>query len=170
MKSFATLMLCLCAMLAADVQSADSSNDRRFALLRSLTLVDKDLPPGCSVTKGKPPIKGTQNRSITTDPQTFVFVDEELTKMFRPDLHAMYYAVYREAGELGIFGWTFATEDAARKAHDQLRKKHGDRFKLWLSKKEVVCLWRDIGTTDKCFQHFTDYVQKRVDEAKTLPE
>ena len=138
--------------------------EERFPLLGRLTPPKATLPRGCAVANGSPPVEGLQNLSITTNSRAIIFVDEPLTELLKTNIEAMYYAVYREKGELGIFGWTFKSEEAAREARDKLVEKHKDRFRVWLNKNCVLCLWRDLGATDECFQFFETFLQRRVDD------
>jgi len=158
------LVLCLFAILVFDLKAADEATAERFPLLARLTPPETALPRDCSVAKGTPPVEGLQNRSITTNPRAFLFVDHQLTEQVGTNIQAMYYAVYKEQGELGIFGWAFKTEAAARQARDKLVEQYGTRFRVWLSKQYVLCLWRDTGTTDECFQYFAAFLQKRVED------
>jgi hypothetical protein len=165
MNASSLLALLLCAISSSHLEAAEEVAGDRFPLLARLTPPEAALPRGCCIPEGRPPVKGLQNRSITTNTQAFLFVDRQLTELVGTNIQAMYYAVYREKGELGIFGWAFKTEEAAKQARDTLVVKHGDRFRVWLGQKYVLCLWRDVGTTDECFQCFEDFLTKRVGEA-----
>ena len=165
MNASSLLALLLCAISSSHLEAAEEVAGDRFPLLARLTPPEAALPRGCCIPKGRPPVKGLQNSSITTNAQAFLFVDRQSTELLATNIQAIYYAVYREKGELGIFGWAFKTEEAAKQARDKLLEKHGDRFRVWLGQKSVLCLWRDVGTTDACFQHFKDFLDRQVDKA-----
>jgi hypothetical protein len=148
---------------AADVES------NRFVLLSRLTPDKSMLPPGCSISEGRPPMEGLANRSITTDPRHFFLPDHGLTDMAKTNVQAMYLSAYREKGELGIFAWGFRTETGAKEAHAALLKRRDD-VKLWLRGRTLVCLWRDIGTTDDCFKWFETFVAKQVQAVEPAPK
>lgn len=161
----AALVWFLWTISMASLGAADVSIGERYPLLTQLTLPESTLPPGCAVAKGQPPIPGLENRAVTTNAQMFVLVDAGLTERFKTNVQAMYYGVYREKGELGIFGWAFQDEPSASEFHTKLQATHHDRFKVWRSQHYVICLWRDTGTTDECFQHFVRFLQKQLSAA-----
>ena len=49
-------------------------------------------------------------------------------------------------------GWAFDTPGSAKEAHGRLTDKYPERFRWWRKGKDVACLWRDAGTTDKCLK------------------
>jgi hypothetical protein len=141
----------------------------RFPLLAALSLPESALPPGCVIPlRPRFPLEGAENRRVTTDPRAFVLVDEELTRPFRAHLRAAYYSVYREKGELGVFGWAFDDDRPAADAHGRLAKKFPD-FRWWHRGRYVVCLWRDRGTSDGCFRAFEVFVRRKVQETLEGP-
>lgn len=139
--------------------------DDRFPLLAQLSVPQGALPPGCSIPQDPQfPIEGVKNRRVTTDPRAFILLSEELTEPFKKHIEAAYYAVYEEGNELGVFGWAFHKPQSAKDAHNRLTTKYPDRFRWWRKDQYVICLWRDQGTTDKCFEAFTAFLQKKVAE------
>jgi hypothetical protein len=142
--------------------------DDRFPLLTRLSIPVAALPPGCSIPPAvRLPIPGAENRRVTTDPRAFVLVDKLLTERYGKHVAAAYYAVYKEANELGVMGWAFDTPASAKEAHGRLADKYPDRFRWWRKGKYVICLWRDAGTTDKCLDAFAAFIQKAVDDFGT---
>ena len=162
-KSNILLAFLLCLAAFAQAAESDGGTTNRFPLLAQLTPPENTLPSGCVVSKGDSPIKGLKNLTVTTNAETFVLTDGELTQQFGTNVQAMYYAVYREKGELGILAWAFKTENQAQQVRDKIKEKNGDRFTLWTKKHYVICLWRDVGTTDECFKFFKDFLQSRVE-------
>jgi predicted esterase len=139
--------------------------DQQWPLLSRLSVPESALPPKCSIPEHpRSPIKGVANRRVTIDPRAFVLIGDELTQRFRKRIKAAYYAVYEEGNEIGIMGWAFDTLDSAKDAHTALTEEFGDKFRSWQREQYVICLWRDTGTSDKCFQHFEAFIQKQVDD------
>jgi hypothetical protein len=91
---------------------------------------------------------------------------DELTERFGKHIRAAHYSVYKEGGEIGVFGWAFDSPDTAKEAHEVLAKRVGDRFRWWRHEQYLIGLWRDTGTSDKCLQHFEAFIQKEVDGFK----
>lgn len=168
MKVSTFLSLLLLVIAAFHLKAANGATAERYPLLARLTPPEATLPRGCCVAKGSPPVEGLQNLSITTNSRAIVFMDGALTDLVRTNIEAMYYAVYEEKAEIGIFGWVFKTEEDAKQARDKLVEKYGDRAKAWLSKKCLVCVWRDRGATDECFEFFETFVKKRMDDFATV--
>ena len=160
-------------LLASRVLGAaqcDAPNvEDRYPLLAQLSLPKDALPMGCSIPDHpNPPIKGLQNRRITTDSRAFIVIDDEVTKEFGKSVDAVYYAVYVEKNEIGILAWAFETPKLALDVHCVLTKKYAGRVELWRKDKYLICLWRDKGTTDKCFKHFKAFIQNKVDRFRTV--
>ena len=154
----------ICSVAAPYVSSEQSQG--RYAQLAELSIPEDALPPGCSIPENlNPPIKGVNNRQVTTDPRAFVLTDDEVTREFQRNVKAMYYAVYREGNELGILAWAFDRPETARKAHRVMTDKQTDKqqFKFWCTGEYVILLWRDKGTSDNCFQNFATFIQKKFD-------
>ncbi len=133
--------------------------------LQSLSIPLHQLPAGCKVVEGVPevPMIRVHNRALSLDPQTFFFMSAKLTDKYRDEMRGMYFSVYREQGELGLFAWQFEGIDTERVC-DDIREEFGNRFELWAVKDCVVCLWRDQGTTDDCMAGFRKFVNGQVSE------
>src|SRR5581483_2813916 len=128
MKASVVLILFLFAIAAAPLNAADGAAAERFPLLNRLTPPDATLPRGCSVAKGSSPVEGLTNRLITTNPGLIMFMDGPLTEAVGTNIEAMYYGVYREKAEIGVFGWAFKSQETAKQARDKLVEKYPDRF------------------------------------------
>ena len=143
------------------------SVDAQFPLLARLSIPASELPANCTIPeKPRFPIKGIVNRRVTTDSKAIVLDGDELTERFGKHIRAAYYSVYKEGGEIGVFGWAFDSPDTAKEVHEVLAEKVGDRFRWWRHEQYLIGLWRDMGTSDKCFQHFEAFIQKEVDGFK----
>jgi hypothetical protein len=140
-----------------------------YPLLAQLTLPADALPAGTQIQEIPPdalPVKGLQNRSITTDPNAFQIGDERLKDIIDPNqVAAMYLALYKERNDLGIFGWAFKSNSAARNTYRKLVEGYAepDSMLFWHVDNYVVWLWRDDGTTDSCFREFEAFVEAKVD-------
>ena len=163
---------CLTFLAITSFTHADDQADRlanKYPVLARLTPPKKELPANCKAPElpdNVPRFEGLKNRSITVDPKFFLIGDERLEDLLDSKaIKATYYAIYRERHACGIIGWAFATDDDAKKAHNALAASYANeksRFRLWHTGKYVVWLWRDPGTSDKCFQFFEQYVNSQL--------
>src|SRR5688572_30198619 len=110
------VVLCLWFLVSGLAVGAADVESNRFALLSRLTPERSTLPPGCSISAGRPPLEGLKNLSITTNRSHFVLPDHDLTETVKTNIQAMYVSAYREKGELGIFAWEFRSEASAKDA------------------------------------------------------
>ena len=143
-----------------------------FPFLAGLTIPKERLPQGCEVAKLPADflgLRGFQNQAVSTDPRLFVIADERLGDLLDPKLiQATCFGIYPEKTDIGIVGWTFQSEEAAKGAHARLTesyKQEPDRTRFWRAGRHVVWLWRDRGTTDECFAALAKFVEERVDGA-----
>ena len=143
-----------------------------FPFLAGLTIPKERLPQGCEVAKLPADflgLRGFQNQAVSTDPRLFVIADERLGDLLDPKLiQATCFGIYREKNDIGIVGWAFQSEEAAKAAHSKLvesYKQEPDRMRFWRAGQHVVWLWRDRGTTDECFAALAKFVEERVDGA-----
>jgi hypothetical protein len=164
MNRYVLLTIAL-ALIPAPARSADDAAPK-YPLLAQLSPREDDLPAGCKIAKirdGDTPVKGMKNRAITTDAKAFLIVDERHKDLLDAKLiEAMYVGIYREKRDIGVIAWAFKTEDAAKRAHQKLADsyaKEAERFRFWRTKKNVVWLWRDPGTTDDCFRYFETFIE-----------
>ncbi len=142
--------------------------NKEFPLLAGLDIPEDALPEGCSKPDLQPddfPIKGLRQCGITTDSRAIAFMDQEATRVGAKSIEAMYYAVYKEEGELFVIGWAFTSTKVAREAYKNAAKNHRC-FKAWQRGKYAIAFWRDMGTTDECMKQMAailDRVVRRPD-------
>jgi hypothetical protein len=155
------------AGLTANTCGQEPKNDdelkKKYPLLARLDMPKDSLPPGCSKPDLQPddfPVKGLRQSAITTDARAITALDRE-AGVAAKNTRAVYYAVYKEAGELGVIGWAFATEEVAKDAHQNVTKR-GRSFKIWRQGKYLITLWRDTGTTDRCMQQMAENIEAIV--------
>lgn len=149
--------------------SAPVDAPKEFPFLASLTIPRERLPEGCVVAKVPADalgVAGFKNQAVSTDPRLFVIADERLGDLLDPKLiQATCFGIYREKNDVGIVGWAFQSEDAARQAYEKLTdsyKQEPDRMRFWRAGRHVVWLWRDPGTSDECFAKLAKFIEERV--------
>lgn len=165
------LVAVLSVLLLTPCVPADAPKE--FPFLASLTIPKERLPQGCEVAKLPADflgLRGFQNQAVSTDPRLFVIADERLGDLLDPKLiQATCFGIYREKNDVGIVGWAFQSEEAAKGAHARLTdsyKQEPDRMRFWRAGRHVAWLWRDRGTTDECFAALAKFVEERVDVAE----
>lgn len=170
MRALVVVLAIFAGQFGFTAPQCNAEQPAEYPLLEQLTLPEETLPAGCKIVEfpaDTSPIPGLRNRAITKDPKTFVIGDERLKKLINPEeVEARYLAIYKEKRNLGLYGWAFKTEDAAKETHKKLAESYAnepERFKFWLVKNEVVMLGRDPGTTAGCFQHFEKFIQEQVE-------
>ncbi|MBI5759764.1 MAG: hypothetical protein HZA46_14700 [Planctomycetales bacterium] len=153
--------------LTANTCGQESQNGdelkKKYPLLARLDMPKDSLPPGCSKPDLQPddfPVKGLRQSAITTDARAIAALDK-VVRVEAENTQAVYFAVYKEAGELGVIGWAFATEEVAKDAHQNVTKR-GRAFKIWRQGKYLITLWRDTGTTDRCMQQMAENIEAIV--------
>ncbi len=150
---------------------------KEFPFLAGLTVPGDRLPKDCRPTD-KPPggrWDGLRNLELTTNPRLFIIGDRLRKVLDRTTIQAAYCGLYSESTnpgdprkDLGIFGWAFHSEAAAKEAQAKLAefyKRESANMRLWRINEHVVLLWRDRGTTDACFTALAKFVQERVERA-----
>lgn len=172
------------AAIAAVERSPAEKPAAEYPLLARLTLPKDSLPADCEIPDilempadeipGIPadatPLKGLKNRSITTNPKAFLIGDERLKELIdAKQVEAMYLALYEEGNgpgnDVGVFGWAFKTENAARKTRKRLAASYANepkRYGFWQVENYVVWLWRDTGVTDASFRQLETFIQEKV--------
>jgi hypothetical protein len=155
-------------LLLAPMAPVDAPKE--FPFLAGLTIPKERLPEGCKVADvpaDEIGVAGFKNQAVSTDARLFVIADERLGDLLDLKLvQATYFGMYRERKEVGIVGWAFQSEDAAKKAYARLTesyKKEPDRMRFWRAGRHVVWLWRDPGTSDACFAKLEKFVDERVE-------
>jgi hypothetical protein len=152
--------------------AAPADAPKEFPFLASLAIPKERLPQGCEVARLPADflgLRGFKNQAVSTDPRLFVVADERLGELLNPKLiQATCFGIYREKNDIGIVGWAFQSEEAARQAYDKLTESYQqepDRMRFWRAGRHVVWLWRDPGTSDECFAKLAKFVEERVDGA-----
>jgi len=139
-------------------------------LLARPDIPPESLPKGCSKPDLQPedfPIEGIRQGAIAVDSRaiTALAQDRRGPKVGAENIHAVYFASYREGNELGVVGYAFADAQVAKDAYKNMAKEHDD-YRVWLRGKYVIWLWRDTGTTDKCMREMAliiDRIVRRYD-------
>lgn len=144
----------------------------KYPFLAELNIPKDRLPKGCEIVDlpaDAAPGLGLKNYSVTTDARAFLIGDEKFKELIDPnDVEAIYLALYKEKNDLGIFGWTFKSDDAAKATATKMKKryaKQSEQIRVWQVKKNVVFLWCDPGTTNGCFIQLAQFIQATVDAA-----
>lgn len=135
---------------------------KKYPLLSRLDIPTEDLPKGCSKPDLQPddfPVQGLRQCAVTTNSNAIAAIDKRATKVGAESIDAMHYAVYREAGELGVVGLAFKDAQVAKEASDNLARV-GSAFRTWRRDHYVIWLWRDTGTTDECMQQIATNIER----------
>ncbi len=166
----------LIAALSMLVSAAAVPVDRpkEFPFLAGLTVPGDLLPKGCRPTD-KPPggrWDGLKNLEVTTNPRLFIIGDKLRKVLDRTTIQAAYCGLYCEPTkpgdsrkDLGIFGWAFRSESAAKDAQARLTelfKQESVKLRIWRVKEHVVFLWADSSTSDECFKALEKFVEEHV--------
>jgi hypothetical protein len=104
-----------------------------FPFLTSLAVPKDRLLAGCQVPELPANFLGLgdfKNQVVSTDPRLFIVGDRLRKVLDRTTMQAAYFGLYREPSEpghgrkdLGIFGWAFRSETAAKDAHTKLSRR-----------------------------------------------
>lgn len=151
-------------LTGAQQTKKDRDLAKTYPLLSRLDISENALPKGCTKPNLRPedfPLKGIRQCTITTDPRAIAAMEKRHFKVGAKNIEAIYFAVYKEANELGVIGCAFINPEIAKKAYKNLTKGQSF-FKIWLSGKYVIVLWHDKGTTEKCMQQMKTLIEKVV--------
>jgi hypothetical protein len=164
------LVIAIGVTVATRAQEPENADDlkKKYPLLSRLDMPSDSLPQGCSKPALQPdyfPVKGLRQCAISTDPRAIAALEKE-TRVGAKNIEAVYVAVYKEAGELGVIGWAFTRAEVAKEAYKNLTER--DRhFRIWLRGKFVIALWRDTGTTDQCMRQMAANIEGIVRHGDT---
>ena len=171
--TFVALITILVSTTAAPVDS-----QKEFPFLAGLTVPVERLPNDCRPADTPPGGRwdGLKNLEVTTNPRLFIIGDRLRKVLDRTTIQAAYCGLYSEPTnpgdnrkDLGIFGWAFRSEAAAKDAQARLTefcKQEAGSMRLWRAGRHVVWLWRDPGTSDECFAALAKFVEERVKGAE----
>ena len=160
------LLVALGIALTTGADESTNSQDlkKKYPLLARLDIPTDSLPKGCTKPDLQPddfPLEGLRQCAIITDSLAITAMDKRATKVGANNIDAMYYAIYKEAGELGVVGFAFNNSQVAKNAYENLIKDD-DGFRTWLRGKYVIRIWRDIGTTDECMQQMAAIIERII--------